>query len=278
MRHSKNNNVSVKVRLIYLCVGLSLIIILLVALYVLLRETDNIIVFFVLLIIISLGATVSLAYLPGEITFNNKNASDTSSSIKSKGSPAMFLSICSIGTAMYIWHINHPQYFGFTTYIRDINKQTVLRTGKLQIALGNSRPIEDIDGSGSVFFRDIPANFKNKLVQVELLDAANYQFTNGTNVDTLELSTQATTLVIEHNSLRCCLKGQVINKNGVPVVDVKVWTANFPPVNTDSLGRFNITIPNKYRMEEAFEVYAQKGSLRGYQRMNYVQSSTIDVK
>ena len=250
--------------------GLALVFVLLIALYVFLKQTDNTLVYFMLLVVLALTSAMLTTFFRGRINY-------TEGPISSTGDYAIFILVIFVGLSFYAWNYYHPQSFGFTVFVRDTHQQTVLRTGSLQLLVGNSRPEEAIDPSGSAFFRDVPAAFRNTMVRVELLGNEEFQFTNGSKVDTLELTGQAATVIVEPDRQRCCLTGIVIDQNGEAVVNAQVWTGTLTPVKTDSLGRFKLVLSAEKRIEENFEVFVRKGKVQRHVRMDHIQVPTIEL-
>ncbi len=151
------------------------------------------------------------------------------------------------------------QSFDYVVYLRTNQGQPpAQRNAKLRLLLGNTPREEVADHTGRVVITGIPASFQQKPIRVELVDSPDQSFSNGTFVDTLLLAeTQATLSLIPHEDL-CCIRGTVYNANGQPVPNATVWAENFPIRQTDSLGRFVITLPVKQQQEGSIRVTARK--------------------
>ena len=151
------------------------------------------------------------------------------------------------------------QSFDYVVYLRTKQGQAPVKSNaKLRLLLGNTPREEVADRSGRVVITGIPARFRQESVRVELIDSPDQSFGNGTFVDTLLLAeTEATLSLIPHEDL-CCIRGTVYNANGEPVPEATVWAENFPIRQTDSLGRFVLTLPATYRQETSILVTARK--------------------
>lgn len=151
------------------------------------------------------------------------------------------------------------QSFNYTIYLRTSQGQPPTKSqAKLRLFLNNTPREEVADQNGRVEIKEIPGRFQQKSVRVELIDNPDQSFSNGTFVDTLLLTgTEATLSLIPHEDL-CCIRGTVYDANGQPVPLASVWAENFPIRQTDSLGRFVITLPTKYQQEASVRVTARK--------------------
>ncbi|MDB5243986.1 MAG: hypothetical protein JWP57_4612 [Spirosoma sp.] len=151
------------------------------------------------------------------------------------------------------------QSFDYVIHLRTAQGQAPAKSNpKLRLLLGNTSRDETADPTGRVVITDIPARFQQQPVRVELIDSPDQSFSNGTFVDTLMLSeTEATLSLVPHEDL-CCIRGTVYDAKGQPIPKASVWAENFPVRQTDSLGRFVITLPVKYQQETSILVTARK--------------------
>lgn len=151
------------------------------------------------------------------------------------------------------------QSFDYVVYLRGSEGEVPPKNqAKLRLLLGNTPRQEAADANGRVVITGIPARFQQQPVRVELIDSPDQSFSNGTFVDTLLLTdTEATLSLIPHEDL-CCIRGTVYDANGQPVPKASVWAENFPIKETDSLGRFVLTLPVAYQREGSIQVTARK--------------------
>jgi hypothetical protein len=151
------------------------------------------------------------------------------------------------------------QSFDYVVYLRTSQGQAPVKSNaKLRLLLGNTPREEGADQTGRVVITGIPARFQQKPVRVELIDSPDQSFSNGRFIDTLLLAeTEATLSLVPHQDL-CCIRGTVYDTNGQPVPQATVWAENFPIRQTDSLGRFILTLPVKYQQEASIRVTARK--------------------
>jgi hypothetical protein len=166
-------------------------------------------------------------------------------------------SIVVMGGSYYYFRTH--QSFDYVVYLRGSQGQTPTKNqAKLRLLLGNTPRDEMADANGRVVITGIPARFQQQPVRVELVDSPDQSFSNGTFVDTLLLAdTEATLSVVPHEDL-CCIRGTVYDANGQPVPQASVWAENFPVRQTDSLGRFVLTLPVAYQREASVQVTARK--------------------
>ncbi|WP_421828789.1 CHAT domain-containing protein [Larkinella sp.] len=149
------------------------------------------------------------------------------------------------------------QSFDYVVYLRDQQGQSLSKT-KLRLRLGNAPREEITDAYGRAVITGIAARFQETPVPVELIDSPNQSFQNGSTTDTLVLTgTEATLSVIPHRDL-CCIRGTIFNSKGQPVANAAVWAEQFPAQQTDSLGRFVITLPPEHQQDASVRVTARK--------------------
>lgn len=169
---------------------------------------------------------------------------------------------------MYIYNpvlIDHEsncnEPFDFTIFIENLNGQIELKNkGYLIIQLENDKRRQPIDHNGSVTFRRIPFQFKNKKQNflIELV-ADGWQFINERKkTEVFFNGINATLQVIRDNSL-CCVFGTVRDEknNFLPNVTVRL---NDIVTITDNRGWFEIKIPH----EKQKEVQKLTAQLDGY--------------
>ena len=174
------------------------------------------------------------------------------------GRLALILGSIAIVGGSYYYFRTH-QSIDYVVYLRTQQGEApAAGTAKLRLLLGNTPREVMAAPDGRVVVTGIPASFQQKPVRVELIDSPDQSFANGTFVDTLLLAdTEATLSLIPHQDL-CCIRGTVYDDNGEPVANAAVWAENLPAGQTDSLGRFVITLPLKYQQEASILVTARK--------------------
>lgn len=240
--------------------GVLLIVFSLVNLFVFRQQTQNLLVYSTLVVVLALGAGLLASFLTG--LFRYSRTSDTGRNREKFEATGGFLAFAGVLALGYNFYQNANQTFDFVIYLRDSQGATVSQNqGKLRILLNNRPQDEPIDQYGKVNLAGIDAQLKDASVRAELVDSPAWSFTNGTRGDTVLLTGKDATLYLTPNEDLCCIRGVVMYDGGSVIDKATVWVYNLLPTQSDSLGRFTIRLPKQRQKEESIQVFARKDDL-----------------
>jgi hypothetical protein len=212
-------------------------------------------VFYVLLLPLGLSAA---AFLFGAMRSYARYMGKVFSGMLELGGPVvLFIMVAAGGFVL----VPDTDPFDFTIILRDSNRKTVLKDqGKIIITFGNRIEEGEIDKNGSVYFKGIPAKFRNKEVPIEI-DASGWQFANDRT--TCKLKNNNATIIIERHKCLATVSGSVKDSEGNFIGGAIVVVKGIDD-KTDENGRFLIQIPTE-KQEEWQPIIAKK---QGYEAVN----------
>jgi hypothetical protein len=197
------------------------------------------------------GVLRSYAWLK-RIKQDKKEGKTKRSTLELGGPVVLFFIIVGIGLN---W-VSENNPFDFTIFLRDTEGKTVLKEqGLIHVRFETDPRTKKIDENGSVDFKRIPAQFKDRPVPVEL-EAPGWQFTNDKTTIDCVLKGNGTTLIIKKNL--CCLSGRVRDGSGNFIADAAVIVKDIE-VKTDKNGWFKLEIPSEKQEEDQMLIVKKQG-------------------
>jgi len=205
-------------------------------------------------IILALGAAGVASIVPGLFSFNN-------TMLTASGALGVFGLVYLVNPAKsFSSEDGCNGLFDYTIFVESPN-ETLEFTGPAYLALRLEREYSktSIGEDKTVNYKDIPAQLRNQTVLVEL-EAAGWQFLNGSNRDSIQLTGKSDIVQIQRDNSLCCVTGEVMDNTGKPIPAAIVSIQDLT-TTTDSLGRFKLEIP-KTRQKDQQPLKVRKN---GYQ-------------
>lgn len=194
--------------------------------------------FFVFRIVLAIAVAGFASIIPGFFRLKYRRI------VSAGGALAVFAFIYIINPGTIITEDRCNEPFDITFFLEDSSGNSVIKdSGELILKIGNEKKIESIDKKGSAMFKQIPFNFEDEKVSIQI-EADGWQFTNGkTSIDIL-LDKKNQTIIVERDNSLCCVSGSVRDEESNFLQNVKVNISDIF-TTTDKNGRFLIEIPRQ---------------------------------
>jgi hypothetical protein len=132
--------------------------------------------------------------------------------------------------------------FSASILVRDADGRTVLKgRGSIALLLGTDVRREAIDRDGRALFEELPGQYLDKEVKVEL-ESDLWMPVQGHSV-TFPLTAGHTVLTVKSKYNVRTVSGQAVAQDGSGIAGATVWLGEGEPVKTDADGRFRIQLP-----------------------------------
>jgi hypothetical protein len=209
----------------------------------------------IILVLSALLVGIVSSFISGKIFYDD-------GMIRASQGFAMF--VITLFFASNFYRNNKLSSFNYTIYLEDKVGDSPLKNSKINFRYGTANNPYEIDSKGGMSIPSIPAQYKDGEAYIQLSSDGDWQFDNGTKKDTLKLSGEKTTLIIEPENSRCCLKGKVwFSDKKAHLLEGIIIQVEESSTKTDLDGHYVLPLPEKLRLEQRLRIEAFSKKYRG---------------